>query len=281
MRLWIMSDLHLELTRGWDLPAAAERPEFDVLVVAGDIITRMERGVRWLAERVSDRPVVYVAGNHEGYGVDVDRTVAKAMEAARDTNVIVLADRTVAIGDTVFAGATLWTDFDLFGDPRRAMAVAGGRMNDYRKIRVKSYAERFQPRHALARHTASRAFIDGELRKPRGDGKLVVVTHHAPVPDLGFMIARGAPGETVSDGTMLDAAYRSDLTPLMSPQPAADGRAALYPADLWIHGHTHESVDRTVGATRIVSNAKGYGPWPPRELVWDNPSFDENLVIEI
>ena len=66
MRLWILSDLHLELTRGWDLPAGAARPDFDVLVIAGDLVTRMERGVKWLLERVVDRDVVYVAGNHEG-----------------------------------------------------------------------------------------------------------------------------------------------------------------------------------------------------------------------
>ena len=54
MRLWILSDLHIELTRGWDLPAGADRPDFDVLVVAGDLIPRMERGVRWLRERVTD-----------------------------------------------------------------------------------------------------------------------------------------------------------------------------------------------------------------------------------
>jgi hypothetical protein len=45
MRLWILSDLHLELVGGWVLPAAGARPRFDVLVVAGDLITRMERGV--------------------------------------------------------------------------------------------------------------------------------------------------------------------------------------------------------------------------------------------
>jgi hypothetical protein len=40
--LWILSDLHLELTRGWDLPSADARPRFDVFVVAGDLIPRME-----------------------------------------------------------------------------------------------------------------------------------------------------------------------------------------------------------------------------------------------
>jgi hypothetical protein len=65
--LWIMSDLHLESTRGWDLPAPAARPAFDVMIVAGDLIPRMERGVEFLAERVTDKDtvVLYLAGNHE------------------------------------------------------------------------------------------------------------------------------------------------------------------------------------------------------------------------
>jgi hypothetical protein len=33
--------------------------------------------------------------------------------------------------------------------------------------------------------------------------------------------------------------------------------------------------------TRVVSNAKGYGPWTPPHRVWDNPKFDPNFVIEI
>ena len=78
--LWILSDLHLELTRGWDLPSGDARPHFHILVIAGDLVPRMERGVKWLRERVPDRPVIYVAGNHEGYGCDIDRTIEKAMQ---------------------------------------------------------------------------------------------------------------------------------------------------------------------------------------------------------
>jgi hypothetical protein len=43
--LWIVSDLHLELTRGWDLPSGGARPRFDVLVVGGNLNPRMEHGV--------------------------------------------------------------------------------------------------------------------------------------------------------------------------------------------------------------------------------------------
>lgn len=274
MLLWILSDLHVELTRGWDLPSGDARPRFDVLVVAGDLIPRAERGVKWLRERVTDRPVIYVVGNHEFYGADEFRTVEKAKAAAAGTNIHVLQYETVRIENVTFAGATTWTDFDLLGDQHRAMSVAAERMNDFRKIRTARYERRFQPHHAYARHLAARLFFEGEMRKERS-GKLVVVSHHAPHP---------GPTVTVSDppkpDEILNAAYRSDLTALM--RPASDeGCGALKPADLWIYGHTHESEDIMIGTTRVVSNAKGYGPWPPQQRDWDNPRFDPNFVIEI
>jgi predicted phosphodiesterase len=275
--LWIVSDLHLELTRGWDLPSGDARPRFDVMIIAGDLVPRMERGVPWLLKRVPDRPVLYIAGNHEGYGCDVDRTIEKAKEAAAGTSIHILQDESLRIGDVTFTGATLWTDFDLFGDQWRAMRVAGDRMNDFRKIRTARYTNRFRPQHALARHMQSRAFLETEMRKPRG-GPLVVVTHHAPHPGRSF---RRYQNEPLSDEEILTAAYRSDLTSLMWPVPIENGSNSLRPADLWIYGHTHESEDVTIGHTRVVSNAKGYGPWAPNHRDWDNSKFNPNFVIEI
>lgn len=278
MLLWILSDLHVELTRGWDLPARDARAQFDVLVVAGDLIPRAERGVRWLLERVQDRPVIYVMGNHEAYGTDIQRTLEKAKDAAAGTNVHVLENETVRIEGVTFAGATLWTDFALNGDAHRAMMIAGDRMNDYKKIRIAAYRRRFLPHHALTRHLKSRAFLKAEMRKPRGDGKLVVITHHAPVPVPMPVMSHESRGLYNDHG--LDAAYRSDLRSLMSPVPD-DDRGALWPPDLWIYGHTHEYFDAVIFSTRVVSNAKGYGPWPPQQRAWDNPHFDPDLVIEI
>jgi hypothetical protein len=71
MRLWIMSNLHLELTRRSDLPAGDACPEFDVLVIAGDLVPQMERGVKWRLERVPDKPIVHVPGSHEAYETDI------------------------------------------------------------------------------------------------------------------------------------------------------------------------------------------------------------------
>jgi len=275
--LWIVSDLHLELTRGWDLPFGNARPRFDALIVGGDLIPRMERGVKWLAQRFLDRPVIYVQGNHESYGCDIDRTVEKAKEAAAGTSIHVLQNESVEIGGVTFAGATLWTDFNVFGDQQRAMAIASERMNDFKKIRCDHYRDRFRPQHALARHVESRAFFEAAMRKSRS-GPLVAISHHAPHP--GRFYRQMPSSRFLSDEDVLTAAYRSDLTCLMAPA-LDDGRGALRPADLWIFGHTHESVDTTVGSTRLVSNGKGYGPWPPCETTWDNPNFDPNYVIEI
>ena len=263
MRLWILSDLHLELTRGWDLPAADARPDFDVLVVAGDLITRMERGVEWLKARV-DRPVIYVAGNHEAYGQDVDRTIEKARIAAAGTNVHVLENDTVEIDGVVFIGATFWTDFNLFGDVDRAMVAAAEFMNDYKKIRVGGYVYRLRPSHTLRRHQQSREFIANELCKPKF-GNRVVVTHMAPHPSA----IRSAFDEEITS-----AAYASDCSDLMSMG-----------VDAWIHGHTHETYDRMVAVgrmvgARMVTNQKGYGPWAAGET-WENKDFDPNFVIEI
>lgn len=273
MRLWVMSDIHLELTRGWDLPPAEARPDFDLLIVAGDLIPRAERGVSWLLERVPDRPVIYVMGNHEPYGEDIDIDLEKARAAAAGTNIHVLQNETILIGNVVFAGATLWTDFALHGDADGAMALAGDRMNDFKKIRTNQYQRRFLPHHALTRHLKSVAFLKHQMRQPRGEDRLVVVTHHAPV-------SAAALDSRPKGDRALDPAYRSDLTRLMVPL-SDEGRGALRPADLWIYGHTHESFDAIVGETRVVSNAKGYGPWPGYRGTWDNPSFNERLIIEI
>jgi hypothetical protein len=60
MLVWHFSDLHLDVSPQWQLPP--RRPTFDVVVVAGDLITRAERGVKWLLENVPNKQVVYCSG---------------------------------------------------------------------------------------------------------------------------------------------------------------------------------------------------------------------------
>jgi hypothetical protein len=163
------------------------------------------------------------------------------------------------IDSVLFVGATFWTNFELFGNRDLAMRRAAEGMNDYRRIRKRRYLERLRPTDTLARHFESREFIRRVTRES-SVAKKIVVTHH------------GCVREALRAGTetdILSAAYTSDCSDLLEN------------VDLWVYGHTHESRDFTVGRTRIVSNPKGYGPWPPKERGWKNPHFDPNHVIEI
>lgn len=259
LSLWIMSDIHLELTGAWDLPSGEERPDFDVLIVAGDLVPKMERGVAWLLERVKDHPVLYIAGNHEFYGCDIDRTVEKARAAAHGTNVHVMQNDSVVIDSVRFVGATFWTNFDLFGNPRFAMSKAGEVMNDYRKIRRQHYGYRLRPTDTLIRHEQSAKYVKRATSQRRDVRKVVVITHHGCVREAA---------KIGTENDILTAAYTSDRTDLLPG------------VDLWIYGHMHETRDFTVGSTRIVSNSKGYGPWSPGGKS-DNSGFDLNFVMKV
>ena len=43
---------------------------------------------------------------------------------------------------------------------------------------------------------------------------------------------------------------------------------------LWVHGHTHNSFDYTLGRTRAIVNSYGY------KDVEVNPQYNKQLVIE-
>jgi hypothetical protein len=74
MRLWSGSDLHIELTCGWDLPARAARREFDVMIVSADLISRTVRGAKWLLRRLASCGSLAFssASARSGYGAGGD-----------------------------------------------------------------------------------------------------------------------------------------------------------------------------------------------------------------
>jgi predicted phosphodiesterase len=259
MRLWILSDLHIEQSC-WDLPEP--RPEYDVLVAAGDIHNAVA-GVRWLGDRANGRPVIYVPGNHEWYGADwpSEAQAAKAKAKAQRLGVHFLMDEGVTIGDVHFVGATLWTDYELH-DPTagRAMDYARRWMSDH--LLIHSQNGLFDPTEARELHMASKAWIANELSAARPEvRKTVVVTHHLP---LRRSVAPQFNGDPLSP------AFASDIPELVE----CGG------ADLWIHGHTHVSCDYHAGNCRVVCNPKGYGPRVPGGPI-ENRQFDPSLVIEI
>lgn len=256
MKLWIMSDLHIEQS-AWDLPD--ERPEHDAIIAAGDIHTA-SAGVRWLAERAQGKPVIYVSGNHEWYFRVMADEIKAARQLADQEGVHFLWDQEVAIDGVRFLGTPLWTDFELYGEPADSMAYAEFRMNDYKVINSVDKATVLRANDTRRWSLKSRAWLAEKLAD-QAPKKTVVVTHHLPHPQSI---------EARYRGSHLSPAYASDLSTMVERSGAM----------LWVHGHSHANADYMAGSTRVVCNPKGYGPKRPGGT-YENPDFDPGLVIEI
>ncbi|EHP40658.1 Ser/Thr protein phosphatase family protein [Cupriavidus basilensis OR16] len=133
-------------------------------------------------------------------------------------------------------------------------------MRDFSRIRVApDFEERFTPATSQALFADSVAWLAERFHAPH-DGQTVVITHFAPSPlSISPKFA----------GSHLNASFVSDLRQEISAwQPA-----------LWVHGHTHDSFDYQLGATRVVCNPRGYIRRKTGEP--ENPSFDWCYTVEI
>ena len=147
--------------------------DFGVCVLAGDVAASPRQGVEFAttAPALGAKPVVYVPGNHEFLGREIEDS---------------LRDRSSAVIASVrFIGAMLWTDYQLQGNQPSARAMAARGVNDHVRVERPGLqaAIRFTP-DALPRHQADGSFIEDALAAPF-DGLTVVVTHHAPAPWVG------------------------------------------------------------------------------------------------
>lgn len=262
MRLQLASDLHLELlARTWPqerLVTAA--PAADVLVLAGDVdrgLRAIERFARWPV------PVLYVAGNHEFYDQDWEQLRADLRRASAGTAVRFLDNDAVTLGGVRFLGSTLWTDYLSAGRPRsEAMRAAEEFLLDHRRIRTRGGL--FSAAQALDDHRRSRAWLARELSRDRAT-PTVVITHHGPHPASIHPRFAGSP---------VNGAFVSDLTGLVEL------------ADLWLHGHVHDSFDYRVGRCRVVTNPRGYAQnrrdaASVDELRFENPAFAGDRLLEL
>jgi len=175
------------------------------------------------------------------------------MRDAGDERIIILDRDEVVIKGVRFLGATMWTDFAATGNSRLAALSAQQELSDFRKIRTDNY-RRIRPADLIEQAKKTHDWLKGKLSEPH-NGPTVVITHHAPT-----LLSLE---ENPHAGTILDAAFANDWEHLMGGDRVA----------LWIHGHTHTSVDFELNGTRIISNQRGY----PRE----ESGFQPFLVIDL
>ncbi|MBY3314764.1 metallophosphoesterase [Rhizobium laguerreae] len=203
MKLWIQSDQHYADGLPFD---QVPIPICDVFVCAGNLARTPAEGVTWLDTQFPI-PSVYVAGNREFHdGLYPERLGDGALAAFKTDRVHLLENSSVVIDSVRFIGCTLWSEADL----------SDFASIDYEIVHRKR--KQFRPAHQSALEQASRAYLATVLEEPFS-GKTVVITHHAPRPEMSDLIQRTQP-------------------------------------DLWIHGHVRSPLDQMVGRTRIVANPK-------------------------
>jgi Icc-related predicted phosphoesterase len=260
MKVCITSDLHLVFA-----PLKIENAEqAKVLILGGDIceLAILQQRDTKLSKRFFDffadcasefEHVLYVAGNHEFYksdfatGIDDLRLIVEQFP-----NICLLEDQAVTIEDTLFIGATLWTDMNN-EDPASLFHVKH-MMNDYYAIKNSDSGVTYRdsegtfhtrsalltPQNTVYRHKKSLEYIKHVLAN-NAERKCVVLTHHAP----SYLSIH----EQYAYDTLMNSAFASDLSQFILDHPQIA---------LWTHGHTHSSFDYTIGSTRVVCNPRGY-----------------------
>jgi predicted phosphodiesterase len=255
MRAWIFSDLHLDVNEREPFALPDPRPAHDVVIIAGDICEGIANGVRWIVARgLNAKPVIYVPGNHEHYSHDFMAGLVEGRAVAADYRNIHMLDRAaVTIDGVKFAGATLWTDYRLYGEAwaTTCMLRAERVMNDHRFI--SNGESLWAPAHAIAEHELSRQWLGASLDE-RSAGPTVVVTHHAP------------------SIKSIDDRYRDDF---LTAAFASDCEQLAMRANFWVHGHTHIGCDYRIGDCRVMNNPRGYA------LHGEGQGFDKTLIVDV
>jgi len=260
----IVSDLHLEF-------GDITLPGGDILLMCGDTLTAAhlepnktdegsrkarKRFIRFAKEEMPkyDR-VIEIAGNHTFYHTSIERAfeVERAFWAEHAPNVTFLENESIMIDGVCFIGTTLWSTCGV-GRPMDELRIGGG-LNDFRLIRtdrplpegyirnLDPWPRRFTVHDANALHQEAIAYLEKTLAFTREQGiPVVVVGHHAP-----SFRSKIEGGRSYDNG--MDEAYYSHQDALIKDNPH------IY---AWLHGHSHDSCSYKIGATRVISNQRGY-----------------------
>lgn len=239
-KLYYISDTHLEHNeRGKRvIPLhSPEHPKSSAIALLGDI--------GWITddsywELVSECSALYgnvliVLGNHEYYHHCIQELPTLFRHELRKRcypNVLFLDNETVEFDNVILWGSTLWT---------RPTFEAFQRINDVRCITDKSVPSP----HRLsigtiydANHRAAQN-LRKELTRIQGEKPVIVLTHHAPLPQCN--------GDTYRHSSRTTAYVNYYL-----------GSFFEVPVIAWLYGHTHQNMTFTLNDVYVSTNGFGY-----------------------
>ena len=227
MRVQIVSDLHIERSKQNITLTDFITPVGDILVLAGDIgsMYRLRQLFNFLHQACEHFPlVIYVPGNHEYYKLykSTPRSFSTLENAMRGfitthSNMHFLNRKTLQIENTLFVGATLWSNPTNFTN--KIVQING------------ITRERFITRHKLDKEFITKSLEYGK----KNNLKTFVVTHYPPVLDA----------KNPLKNDKYAGLYVNDLDYLLKD------------ADVWVSGHTHFNYQKTKNNCLLVTNQLG------------------------
>jgi Icc-related predicted phosphoesterase len=237
MRAYICADLHCEFHADGGNTLIAELPAADVAIVAGDLA--VASGLRPALKLLASKypHVVYVAGNHDYYHSSLP-DIERIKRTLDLPNVHWLEDETCQINGIHFVGCTLW-----FGEHRQDLE---DQIIDFQVIAgIRQWVQK--------KNAQSLAFL-----RENTTSDSIVVTHHLPSQRSIVPKYQGSP---------LNCFFAC---------PEAEEILLTRAPRLWVHGHTHDSLDYGLGRTRVLCNPFGYA------CAEMNPSFQTaKLVLDL
>jgi len=212
----------------------------DVLILAGDISPYPQDVMRIITNYLLQNDtvkVILVLGNHDYYYQDIEKT-DKIYQSFNIDRVHILQNSCVVINGIRFCGTTLWTELS------KPVVT-----NDFKCIKDMTL-EKWN-----SMYSRNVEYIKSVLEQ--SEEPVIVVTHHLP-----------------SYKSILEK-YRKYID--MSPVFASHLDELVVKCKLWIHGHTHSTIDYKIENTRVVCNPRGYH----RNGSNENVDFDDNFTIII
>ena len=259
-KVYLVSDLHVEfMLRGRtnvdiftheEILSEVVTPDCEgILIVAGDLgvgIEMVRRALYVLSTWFYQ--VIYVPGNHEYYGGSI-KLVDIELKKIKLANVFIATNKgkyTKIIDDTLFIARPLWANI-----PSHAEVTVGNVMNDFKYIQELTIDTCNKLYHKQANEIVDKV-IDRHLPTRK-----IVVTHFGPAEETIHPIYGNF------KENLINHYFNGNLGPVIKD----------FKDTTWVFGHTHSSVDVTIGTTRCVSNPYGYYR---REV---NPEFKKDFTI--
>ena len=237
----------------------AKAEQVNVLIHGGDVFFRSKVPLPVIQKTYepllplleSGMQMLFVPGNHEFYSKGrINKIREEMLEAEKECNKVhLLWNKKKEINGQTFIGTPLWSNFKN-GDPYVMLACDKG-ITDFHTTMLTD-RDFWSPLEMAKDWRIAYDFLSDNIVL----GNEIVITHWAPSMQSSH---------PKYAGELINPYWCNEM----------DNFINTFQPKVWIHGHTHNSWDYTIGETRILCNPRGYDPHEP------NPDFDINKYFEV